>query len=199
MHKIFNRVKDIVLKPKETWNTISTEETSVAKLGREYLLILAAVPSLASFLGNWIIGIRIPFVGFYRLTFGESLINSIVIYILIVAEIWAVGKLISLLAKNFSSNRDDIRGFKVAVYIFTPYLASGVFNLIPYFSPLMLIAGLYGLYLLYIGLPVVMETPKEKSLPYFVVILTAIVLIFIIVSMISGAILKAFGPSLPRI
>ena len=199
MQKIVERVKQIVIKPRETWETISTEEATVTGLFKEYLLILAAIPTLASFLGRWIIGIRIPFVGDYHLSLGASLITSIVSYFLIVAGVWLLGKVVSYLASNFGSTRDDVKGMKVAVYMYTPFLVAGIFYIIPSLSPLVLIAGFYGLYLLYIGLPIVMETPKEKAMAYTVVVVVALILIYIIIGAISGAILNAFGPDLPRI
>lgn len=199
MKKIIARVKLIVLKPRETWETISTEEATVSGLLKEYLLVLAAVPALASLLGKWIFGIHIPFVGYYRYSFAESVIIAILWYVLTVAGVWVLGKVISYLAQNFGSQRNDVKGFKVAIYSYTPFLAAGILYLIPRLDILVSLAGLYGLYLLYIGLPIVMETPKEKSLAYTVVVVLAIILIYIIVASITEAVLGAFGPSLPRI
>jgi len=199
MQKIIERVKQIVLKPRESWETISTEEATVPGLFRDYLLILAAVPALATFLGRWIVGIRIRFAGVYRFSLGASLLSSVLGYALTVAGVWVAGMVISLLATTFGSTRDDVKGLKVAVYTYTPFLAAGILYIIPSLSPLVFIAGLYGLYLLYIGLPIVMGTPKEKSLAYTVVVIVAVILIYIIVGSITGAILGAFGPSLPRI
>jgi len=199
MQKIIERVKQMVLKPRETWGTIATEEATIPGLSKEYLLILAAVPALAMFLGRWIIGIPIPFAGRYQLSPGASLINAIIWYVLTIAGVWLLGMVVSYLAPTFGATRDDVKGFKVAVYTYTPSLAAGVLYLIPALSPIVFIAGLYGLYLLYIGLPIVMGTPKEKSLAYTVVVLVAIILIYIIVGAVTGAILGVFGPSLPRI
>jgi len=199
MQRIIERVKQIVFKPRETWEVISTEEATVSELFINYLLILAAVPALASFLGRWIIGIRIPFVGVYRFSFGASLLNAVLDYILTVAGIWVLGKIIYLLAQNFGSTRDELRAFKLAVYTYTPYLAAGVLLIIPSLGVLVVLAGIYGLYLLYIGLPIVMNTPKEKSLAYTIVVIIAVILIYVIVASIAGVVLKAFGPSLPHV
>ncbi|MCJ7812786.1 YIP1 family protein [bacterium] len=199
MQYIIERVKQIILKPRETWETISKEETSIPDLYKNYLLILAAVPALASFLGRWIVGIRIPFAGVYHFGFRASLFNSIIGYVLTLVSVWIAGKVISYLAPNFGSVKDDAKGFQVAVYSYTPILVAGVLNLIPSLAVLIFFAGLYGLYILYIGLPIMMETPKEKSLPYTVVIIVVLILIYIIFGWITGAILGAFGPSLPKI
>jgi len=192
MQKIIERVKQIVLKPRETWETISREEITVSGLLKEYLLPLVAVLTIADFLGKWIVGIRIPFAGVYRFSFGASLLNAILEYVLIIAGIWASGMVISLLAPNFGSTRDDVKGFKVAVYTYTPLLVAGICLIIPSLAPLVTLAGLYGLYLLYIGLPIVMDTPKEKSLAYTIVVVVVIILVYVIVSSITGAVLGAF-------
>ena len=199
MQRIIERVKQIVLKPRETWGTVATEEATIPGLLKEYLLILTAVPALAMFLGRWIIGIPIPFAGRYQLSAGATLVNAVIWYVLTVAGIWLLGMVVSYLAPTFGGVRDDVKGFKVAVYSYTPALAAGILYLIPALSPIVFIAGLYGLYLLYIGLPIVMGTPREKSLAYTVVVVVAVILIYIVVGSITGAILRIFGPSLPRI
>jgi hypothetical protein len=76
MKQIIERVKAIVFKPRETWQTINNEETTIPELMKDYLLILVAAPAVALLLGKWIIGIQIPFVGVYRFSFGASLITQ---------------------------------------------------------------------------------------------------------------------------
>ena len=202
MQKIIERIKQIVLKPRETWEAINTEEATIAGILKDYFLLLAAVPAVAMFLGNWIVGYRLPFRfgfsfrGIVRLSFVESLFTAVIWYLLTVAGVWVMGKIISLLAPKFGSTQDDVKGFKVAVYSYTPYLAAGILLIIPSLGGLTFLAGLYGLYLLYVGLPIVMGTPKEKSLPYIVVIIVALFLIYIIVTSVTASISGAFGPSI---
>ena len=198
MQKIINRVKEIVLKPRETWVTIKSEEDTIAGLCKDYLLILAAVPALASFLGNWIVGYRLPFRfgPVIRLSFFESLIVAIIWYAMTIAGIWVMAKVVSFLAPRFGSTQDDIKGFKVSVYTYTPYLVAGILYIIPSVGNLTPLIGLYGLYLLYLGLPIVMETPKEKSLAYTITIIIVVFLIYIIVTAITVAISRVFSPSI---
>jgi len=201
MQKIIERVKQIVLKPRETWETIAAEEATVAGLFKDYLLILAAIPAIASFLGYWIIGYRIPFRfgwfgGMIRLSFLESLLNAVIWYLLMVTGVWLAGKIISFLAPRFGALQDDVKGFKVAVFSYTPYFAAGILLIIPSLGVLTTLAGLYGLYLLYIGLPIVTGAPKEKSLAYTIVVIVVLILIFFIVGSVTQAILGAFGPSI---
>jgi len=56
--------------------------------------------------------------------------------------------------------------------------------------------GLYGLYLLYIGLPKIKKTPADKQTGYFVVSLIVCIVVYMVVGWILGGILmRIFGLS----
>jgi Yip1 domain len=63
---------------------------------------------------------------------------------------------------------------------------AGIFLLIPALGILNLLFGLYSLYLLYLGLPVLMKSPREKALTYTVVTVLAAIVLFIVTGMIAG-------------
>jgi hypothetical protein len=197
MKQIIERVKGLILKTRETWETITAEESSISLLFKDYVFITAAIPAAAAFLGKWLIGIRIPFAGIYRFSFGSALLYSLIGYVLTIAGIWALGMVISWLAPRFGGERDDVKGLKVAVFTYLPFLIAGVFQLISTLSALQLLVGLYCLYIMYVGLPIVMGTPKEKTVSYYLVTIVAFVVIYIIVGAITGGILKGFGPDIP--
>ncbi len=48
------------------------------------------------------------------------------------------------------------------------------------------VAGFYGLYLLYLGLPITMRAPKDKAVIYLVAIIVASIVLWIGVAMIAG-------------
>jgi hypothetical protein len=48
---IIDRIKGIILKPKEEWQTIAGETTPIADLYKNYIIILAAIGPVASFIG----------------------------------------------------------------------------------------------------------------------------------------------------
>ena len=48
------------------------------------------------------------------------------------------------------------------------------------------ILGLYSLYLLYLGLPVLMKAPQEKALGYTVVVIIAAVVLVVLVGLVAG-------------
>jgi type III secretory pathway component EscS len=60
-----------------------------------------------------------------------------------------------------------------------------------------MILGLYGLYLLYLGLPVLMKSPQEKSFGYTITVIIAAIVIFIVIGFISRAFISYPTPGMP--
>jgi hypothetical protein len=180
------RVKGILLKPKQEWQTISKEATAIPELYKTYIVILAAIGPVASIIGMSLVGIRIPFVGSFRVSIFTSISSAVVHYILTLVGVYVLALIIDALAPMFSGEKSINQAFKVATYSYTPGWIVGIVALIPSLSPLGIL-GLYGLYLLYLGLPVLMKSPQEKSLGYTVAVIIAAIVIFVAIGFISRA------------
>ena len=178
------RVKGILLKPKQEWQTIAEESTSIAELYKSYVMVLAAIGPVATIVGVSIVGIRAPFVGSFRVPIATSIASGVVHYILTLVGVYILALIIDGLAPTFSGQKNINQAFKVAAYSYTPGWVAGILFLIPALSPLGIL-GLYSLYLLYLGLPVLMRSPKEKSLGYTVTVIVAAVILFVLISWIS--------------
>lgn len=193
--EILERVKQISFKTKDTWTVIKDEEATVSGIFKSYLLLLAAVPALANFLGRMIIGYPVPFSKSIRLNFGESLVTAIIEYAIMLLGIWVVAKVITFFAPKFSATQDEVKSFKLAVYSYSPYLAAGVLFIIPSLGILVGLVGIYSLIVLYFGLPIVLDVPKNKVLPFFVVIIVSMIVVYIIIGTISHLFLNMFTPN----
>ena len=79
------------------------------------------------------------------------------------------------------------------IYSSTPVWIAGVLSLIPMLGVLTIIAALYGLYLLYIGLPVLMKNPEDKSIGYTALIVVCYIVAALIVSVVIGALAGGAG------
>ena len=190
--KIIERIKQLIFKPRETWDIIKTEETDEMGILKDYLLVLAAFPSLAMLIGRWLIGFQVGFFPILKVSrsgFWLSVIVAVFWYVLTLASIWGAGKVISALAPKFGSIQNDLNGFKLSVYSSTPLLVAGILRIIPNLEILVVILGVWGFVLLYFGLPVMMETPSEKRLPYFIVA----VAIYLCINIIIGLLISIFG------
>jgi hypothetical protein len=96
------------------------------------------------------------------------------------------------LAPTFGGKSDLVQGLKLAVFASTPMMLAGIFNLLPALSILGLIVALYGLYVMYLGLPVLMKNPAEKTIPYMVVLVIASIVSAVVLFTLSNA----FAPSM---
>ena len=188
---IVQRVKDILLKPKETWQEIKEEPATVSELYTSYAVWLAAIPAIASFIGLSLIGFS-ALTFHYRIPLIRGLSHAVVSYVLTLVGIYIVALIIDALAPSFGSQKNQVKAMKVAVYSWTASWISGILMIIPALSPIMMLCSLYSLYLFYLGLPVLMETPKEKALGYFIITIIVSLVVFILIGTISSQ-LFGFG------
>jgi hypothetical protein len=186
---IVQRVQAILLKPKEEWVKIKAEPATVSGLFTSYAMILAAIPAGFQFLGNVLVGRRLPVVGLYRWSVGRALGNAIVSYIFALATVYLFALIINELAPNFASTKNMTSALKLAVYSMTPGWVAGILYIIPGLWILGILASLYGLYILYLGFDTpIMETPKDKVIPYMGVSFVVVIVLYVVFSLILGGI-----------
>ncbi len=183
---LVERAKGIILRPSETWADIKAEHLTIGELYKSYGVILAAVPAIAHFIGSSMIGYS--FMGtHFRMGFGSALGSAIVSYVLSLVGLYIVALIADALAPTFGSARNITNAFKAVMFSMTPSWVAGVLYIFPPLSILVFIAGLYGIYLFYLGLPLLMDTPKEKALGYVIVVIVVTIVIFVIIGVITSA------------
>ena len=189
---MIQRIKDILFKPKETWPQIKAEATGIGQVFTGYAMILAALPAVCGLLGFTLVGQSFgPITGFFRIPFTYALVWAVVWYVLILIALYVEGLVINALAPSFGSKQNLVNAYKLAVYSSTPMFVAGILNIIPALGILVFLISLYSFFLLYIGMPVMMETPKEKHVGYYVVTLIVMLIIYFIVGGISSAVMTA--------
>lgn len=188
------RVQAIALKPKEEWAKIKAETTTVQKLFTSCAMILAAIPAVAQFIGYGLIGRRYPFVGLVRMGLGTSLLRAVFSYVFSLVTVYVFALIIKALAPTFSSAPNQLNAMKLAVYSMIPAWVAGVLYIVPFLEWLVILASLYGLYVLYLGFAAPMlDTPKEKVMGYLVVSIVVVIVLSVVVAMILGAIFTVGG------
>lgn len=160
MHLV-ERVKAIVLRPRAEWKVIEQEPETLSELFISYVAILAAIPEVARFIGQSFIGGYFPIV--------PSLVRAVVVYLVTFAMVYVIAGVIDLLAPRFGGEKNFANAVKLSVYSHTPLWLAGIFLLIPGLN-FLLILGVYGVYLLWTGLPLLMRVPEQMALPCAVVV-----------------------------
>lgn len=177
---VVDRAKNILLQPKSEWQVIAGETHSVQGLYTGYVMILAAIPVIATFVGFSLVGVM-----GVRMPIAYGITHMVVSYLLSLAAVYLLALVIDFLAPNFGGTKDFNQAIKVAAFSPTASWLAGIFALVPLLSVLGIV-GLYSLYLLFVGLPPLMKTPEDKALPYTVVVILAAIVIWIVVGVIAG-------------
>ncbi|MFN2460354.1 MAG: Yip1 family protein [Candidatus Velthaea sp.] len=184
---LIDRAKAVMFRPKETWQTIAAENTAPAELYKSYIVPLAVIGPVATFIGLTIIGIPVPFVGTIRVPLMNGLTQALVTFLLVLAGVFVVASIVNALAPTFTGEKNARQALKLAAYAYTPALIAGIVLLFPVLGVLQILAAFYGLYLLYLGIPVLMKVPPDKALPYTgVVVACSFVLGLIVVSAVAA-------------
>ena len=164
---LLSRLKNIVLSPKTEWPVIAAESTAASQLYVGYVVPLAVLAALLGFLRMSVFGVNTAFGGNFRVPVSSGLTYTVMVFVSALFGVLIVGLVINALAPTFSGTKDQRQALKVAAYSLTPAMLSSVLALSPVLPTLLqLLAGLYGIYVLYLGLPVLMQSPQEKSFGY---------------------------------
>jgi len=183
---LFDRAKKILLQPKQEWEVISGESTSLADLYTGYAMPLAAIGPVCSVIGLSVVGISLPIVGTYRVPIMSSILSAIVQYALALAAVYILAIVIDNITPKFEGLRDMGQALKLATYSSTASWVAGIFILVPVLAILGLV-GLYSIYLLYAGTPILMKVPREKAAIFTAVVIVAAIVIFTVMNMITRA------------
>lgn len=189
---IIKRAKDILVTPKTAWHTIAEENQNQLVILTTYLIPLALIPALASFIGYGIIGHSV--MGIHVGSVGFGLRQAILSFISSLGGVYLSAWVISLLSPKFEQAKDFNRAFQLVSYSYTPIFVAGILLIIPSLSIVATLAGLYGLYLLYQGMTPILQTPDDKRNTFFIVSLLSIIVASILVTtLLSALIIKPYS------
>ena len=191
---LVDRAKNILLTPKAEWEVIKAEPTDTAALYKNYILILAAIPPICQIIGLSLVGVSLPFAGTFRLPLGSALASGVAGYLLSLAAVYVIALITEALAPTFGGTKDRIRALKVVAYAMTPAWIAGVFALIPALAIIGFLVSLYGLYLVYLGLPKLMESPPEKALGYTAAVVLGAIVVMLVAGLLSGMLIDVPAP-----
>ena len=182
---LIDRVQSILLRPKETWPVIAAEGGDVASIYTSYILILAAIPAIASFVGLTLIGVG-AFGVSYRVPILTGLVQMCVGYVLSLVMVFVLALIVNALAPTFGGTKNQVQALKLVAYGCTAGFLGGIFNLIPMLGILGLVAACYSIYLIYTGIAVLMRCPPDKAGVYTTVVIVCAIIAGIILAAVSS-------------
>ena len=163
------RVKAILIDPAAAWRGFEKDIGDPAYLLGRYVAVLALIPALSSFVGATLIGVVAPSGTILRTDLIGGLFDAIFSYATSCAIVVLLGLIIDLLAPRFGGRRNFEDAFKLAVYSFTPLWLAGIFLLLPGLR-FLLLTGVYGIYLFWLGAPRLAKVPEQQAANFTLVI-----------------------------
>ncbi|MDD5135627.1 MAG: Yip1 family protein, partial [Phycisphaerae bacterium] len=140
------------------------------------------------------VGISSPIAGTFRVPFTTAIASAAVYYVLGLIGVYILALIIDYLAPTFSGEKNMSQALKLAAYSYTAGWLAGIFVIIPALG-ILSILGLYSIYLLYVGIPVLMKIPQEKAPLYTAAVVIVAIIIFIIISWIPRAFISYPTPT----
>lgn len=159
-------VPGLLLNPKKTWQTIQKDSISIGEVYAQYIVILGLIPPIAGFVGTTQVGWQLGFGEAIKLTTNSALVISVLFYFAILIAVGIVGKAIHWMAQTYGASPTLADCIVLAAGTATPLLLLGVLL----FYPMLLLVFLVGLcalalavYLLYSGVPIMMEISEDRG------------------------------------
>jgi hypothetical protein len=180
-HSLVDRVRGILVDPRAEWPVIADEPATAGSIYLRYVAPLAAIPAVCSAIGNLGIGAGLPVVGAVRFSPMWAVRSAAILYVELSLALYLIALIIATVAPLFGGQRDLIQALKASAYSATPVFIVGIFAVIPglWIAKLVLLIGLFfSIYLLYLGLPAVMRTPRSNAWAYTTTTVVAVVCLF---------------------
>ena len=163
---MLNHALGLLFDAKKEWRAIRDDEVSIVGCYLQYVLILALIPPFAGYFGTTQIGWQIGLSAPIKLTSTSALPIAVLYYGAILVAVFVVGKAIHWMANTYGANPSLARCVRLAAFTATPLLLVGVMQLYPvlWLNFLVgLVALAYTVYLLYSGVPIMMEISEERG------------------------------------
>lgn len=170
---LIDRAKNILMTPNTEWPVIAGETATLSSLLTTYVLPLAAIPAIATFLSS-------------MSSMGYGIKSALITYISGILGFVITTYVVDFLAGNFKSEKDINKSAQLVAYSMTASWVAGILAIIPVIGWLASIAGaIYAIYLMWLGVGPMKKTPDDQKMIYMVI--TFVVLLG--VSMVVGAVL----------
>lgn len=162
---MLHHVVGVFTNPKKVWEDVREEKCNLIECYIKHILILAAIPPVCAFIGatkvGWTIGDNT-----FRLTEASTIPMALGFYLFSLLAIYIMGRAIHWMATTFDAEVSLEKSVLIATQFVTPLFLSGFIALYPLPWLIMLVgivAIAYCVYLMYTGIPIVLQIEPEKG------------------------------------
>ena len=181
--------------PVREWEKIRDHYKASGGASVGHIFVLAAIPAISGYIGTTQVGWRIGVGDPIRITPDSAISIAIIYYLALLVGVYTIGWMIHLLGKAYELHKPPSLSIALAAYTATPLFLIGVMQVYPVLWLNMLLglpALAYTVYLLYSGLPTMMEIPTERGFLYASAVL-AVGLVALVALLALTALLWGMG------
>ncbi|WP_372737342.1 Yip1 family protein [Neptunomonas sp.] len=165
----------ILYHPKTEWKMIKDEHYSVMHVFLAQISILAAIPAVSLFIGTTQIGWSITGGEFIKLQTSSALMAAVAFYFAMWVAVGLIAYAIRWMEKTYGGEASYEDCLLLTTFTATPMFLSGLAGLYPmlWLNVMVVLAALtYSIYLLYTGVPIVMQIPEDRAFLFASSVLT---------------------------
>ncbi|MCR6650633.1 MAG: YIP1 family protein [Cellvibrionaceae bacterium] len=196
---ILQHTLGILLHPNTEWQAIRNEKNSFIQVFLNHVPFLALIPAICAYVGvtqvGWVIGNG----DVVRLTPVSAASLCALTYAALLAGIYLLGEFINWMSKTYGVQGDDAtrhyESTALAVYVSTPILIAGFVMLYPQLWLVTAVIGLaaaYSVYLIYQGIPILMNISKEQAFMYATSVVT-VGLVLLVTTLMATVVIWGMG------
>ena len=186
----------LLTRPSAQWKTVANLPESSFKTLVLYPWFLAILPAVAWYYGTTQVGWSVGEHGeVIKLTTTSARQICILFYFTMVACVSVIGYFIHWMSDTYGAESSITKGIVIASLSATPLFIAGLVGFYPLLWLDMLIgvvAVCWAVYLMYLGIPIVMDIPEERGFLFSSAVL-GVALVILICLMVGSVILWDFG------
>ena len=182
---LVGRFRGMMLSPRTEWQLVAAEFISPRRLYTSFVLPLATIVAGVAFVHVSIVGGADALTGAARAPLVVGLRVAGLVFGCALLGIFLTTLIIDALASFFGASRNPRLACATAAYASTPLWIATVFAPFPtLWALLYAFAVIYHTYLLYLGLPLMMQAPRDKVLGFATTIVLCTILMEIVFTMV---------------
>ena len=192
---MFNHAFGLLVHPSTSWRDIAGMPASTLTTMVLYPCIMALLPAIAWYFGTTEIGWTVGDGDAIKLTKDSALAIIILFYFAMVSSVAVIGYFIHWMSETYGAESSFAKGIVIAGFCATPMFVAGIVGAYPILWIDMLIgvvAVCWAVYLLYLGIPIVMDIPEERGFLFSSAVIAICLVIFICI-LVGSVILWDFG------
>jgi len=164
-----NNIIGLFTDPEQQWHKIRAKHSGKDSYYAPHVFLLAAIPAISGYIGTAYVGWQIGAGAPIKLTSETAIVIAIVYYLVLLLGVFTIGWVIHLMGKAYDVTKPLPLCVALAAYSATPLFLIGIMEIYPVLW-LNMILGLpalaYTVYLLYTGLPIMLEISKDRGFMY---------------------------------